>query len=178
MRPLTQSERRLIFIFLGLVFIVLNVFIWVQLSKKRSALLGEISRYRQEQREAGAWLQDKDLWSTRKGWLDEKQPVSQADGQESARLLEALQQSARQQNIIIASQRLVEPRPQEHYLEVAVQLEIKGTFEAVSKWLAGLQDPEKFQAVTSLTLKSDAEPPRVICTLTVARWMALAGEKP
>lgn len=110
---------------------------------------------------------------TRKAWLDEKQPGSQADGQESSKLLEFLQQSARQQNITISNQKLADPRTNTHFREVSVQLEVKGRLDSVSKWLAGLQGPERFQAVTTLTLKSDTEPPKVICNLTVARWYAL-----
>jgi len=173
MRQLTNSERRLALIFLALVFVVANAFAVNFLNKQKKLLQKKLVALRLEQLEARAWLADGDLWLKRKAWLDEKQPKSQTDGQESAKLLESLQQGARQQNITIGSQQLKDPRTTAYYREVAVQLEVKGRLDSVSKWLAGLQDPERFQAITSLTLKSDAEPPKVICTLTVARWYAL-----
>jgi Tfp pilus assembly protein PilO len=173
MRALTKSERRLTLLFLGLVFVVANVLALEAIIKKRRTLEREITRLNLEQREASAWMSDRDYWMKRKAWLDEKQPKLEVEGQESARLLETLQQSARQQNITISTQRLIDPKTTTYYREGSVQLEIKGRLESVTRWLAQLQEPARFQAVTSLTLKSDTEPPKVIVNLTVARWYAL-----
>jgi Tfp pilus assembly protein PilO len=173
MRQLTNNERRLALIFLGLIFIVTNVFAFDWLIKKRRVIEKEIVRLKLEQREASAWMADGDYWMKRKVWLDEKQPKAQTEGQESSLLLEKLQQSARQQNITISNQKLIDPQTTPYYHAVSVQLEVKGRLESVSRWLAQLQSPERFQAITNLALKSDAEPPNVIGNLTVVRWYAL-----
>jgi len=172
MPQITPREQRLILSFAGAVFLVLNVFGFRALSKAQKEASRQLLKSKQEQQEAGAWLQQKDYWTQRKGWLDAKQPKSAAPGQESSVLLELLQQSARQQNIVIAQQRLADPRSTPFLREAAVQLEVRGSFDAMVGWLAGLQQPDKFVAVKNLTLKCDAEPPNVIGTLTVARWYA------
>ena len=173
MRALTNSEQRLTLLFGMVLFLVLNVFGFTLLSKKLKTLDRARKQLVLEQAEAKAWLAQKDVWNKRKEWLQQKQPKYDASGQDSARLLESLQQGARQQKILITQQRLMEPRSSPDYLEVAVQLEAKGSLESMMRWLAELQAPERFQAITSLTLKSDAEPPKVVCSLSIARWHAL-----
>ena len=172
MRALTNNERRLLLL-LGLAFfLVLNVFGFTALAKKMQALNREKAQLVLEQNDAKGWLTRKDLWNKRKEWLTEKQPRSDSSGQDSARLLESLQQGARQQKINITQQRLMEPRSNPDYMEVAVQLEARGALESMLRWVAEIQAPDRFQAITSLTLKSDTEPPKVICNLTIARWYA------
>jgi hypothetical protein len=53
---------------------------------------------------------------------------------------------------------------------VGVKLKLSGNLENVVKWLAELQQPEKFQAVTNFSLKSEEQPPKVSLELDVARW--------
>jgi len=173
MRLLTASEKKLSLLFVGSIFLVLNFFLFEALVKHRKLVEKSIVQLKAEKSEASAWMADKEWWMKRRAWLQEKQPKPEAGGQESARLLEFLQQSARQQNITISQQKLNDPLLAAYYREVSVQLEVKGPLDAVTKWLAGLQAPDRFHAITTLTLKSDAEPPKVICSLTVARWYAL-----
>lgn len=173
MRSLSPSEKRLLLIFCAVIFLVANFFILEQVAKQQRALKKTLTQLRLEQNEARAWLADAEWWTKRRTWLLENQPKPELSGQESASLLEFLQQSARQENITISQQRLKDPLSSATYREVSVQLEVKGRLDSVTRWLATLQSPEKFHAITSFTLKSDVEPPSVICVLTVARWYAL-----
>jgi hypothetical protein len=51
---------------------------------------------------------------------------------------------------------------------------LRGDQTTVLDWLAGLQSPEKFQAVRELQVEIDTrsreKTPQVICNLTLARW--------
>jgi hypothetical protein len=125
-----------------------------------------------EQKESALWLAEKDFWLQRKSWLDEKSPHATADGQEPARLLEFLQQSAGRNTLTVTQQKLHEPRTLEHYHEVAAQLEVRGGMEPLCRWLAELQAPDKFQAITRLTLQSDTEASKLVCNLVITRWYA------
>jgi hypothetical protein len=51
-------------------------------------------------------------------------------------------------------------------------LKLTGSLQNVVKWLVQVQQPEAFQAVTSLSLKSAEEPPTVNLELEIARWYA------
>ncbi len=173
MRQVTNREQRLLLIFTVLLFLVLNLFGFSLLSKNRQTLERTVRKLDLERQEARVWMAQKDLWLKRKEWMDHKQPKPDPSGQDSAQLLEFLQQGARQNKITITDQKLLEPRTEAEYREASVRIEVRGSLEPVVRWLAGLQAPERFQAITSLTLKSDAEPPKVICNLTIARWYAL-----
>jgi len=47
---------------------------------------------------------------------------------------------------------------------------VTGDLKDVIQWLVDVQQPEKFQAVTNLSLKSQEKPPAVDLELDVARW--------
>lgn len=173
MRQLKPSERRLSLIFAGIIFLAVNFFALNQLTEKKHLLESDIRNLRLEETEAGFWLAQSALWQQRKAWLDEKQPKLSGTGQESGELLQNLQKTARQQKITISQQVFPEAVPSPYYHEVSVQLEVKGTLESVTRWIASLQNPDAFLAVTIKNLKSDAEAPNVICSLLVARWYAL-----
>jgi hypothetical protein len=51
-----------------------------------------------------------------------------------------------------------------------VRLKLTGTLEDVVRWLVDVQQPDKFQAVTTFSLKSQEKPPAVDLELEVARW--------
>ena len=173
MRALKTSERRLALAFGALIFLVANFLVLGVLQDKRRAMEIDLRNLQLEQTESAFWLGQKDLWTKRQAWLNEKQPKLSGTGQESGDLLQSLQQSARQEKIVISNQTFPELTISSYFREAAVQLEIKGSLESISRWIATLQNPEAFQAITSLNLKSDAEAPNVICTLTIARWYAL-----
>jgi hypothetical protein len=173
MRTLTVSERRLGAMLLALIFIIANLFAVRLLMKRQRAWQRDIIRLRAEQTEASAWLAEKDFWLQRKSWLDEKLPRPAADGQEPARLLEFLQQSAARNTLTVTQQKLHEPRTLENYHEVAAQLEVRGGMESLCRWLAELQAPDKFQAITRLTVQNDAEAAKLVCSLVITRWFVI-----
>lgn len=172
MRNLTRSEKRLLAAFLGTLFVLANLFGITALVRARQALEEETPKLRGELIDSEAWLAEKDLWLDRKQWLDAKEPRLEAAGEASASLLESLQASARRQKITILEQEFPEPARQADYQEISVKLKVSATLESLTRWLVELQQPELFQAVTTFSLKSDAEPPRVICNLQIARWYA------
>ena len=172
MRSLTEKEKRLTLMLLVAVFLAINLFGLTFLSRKRKALEADLFRLRTEQLEAKNWLGEKDLWLERKKWLDDNQPRLKNGGEANANLLETVQSSAQHQKITIVEQGFMEPANKTHYRQVGVKLKVNGTLEDITRWLANLQQPAKFQAVTTLSLKSDADPSRMKCELQVVRWYA------
>ena len=172
MRVLTFRERRLVG-FLGLaVFLAANLFGLRWLKQRRGDLARELVQLRIKHRESRAWLDQRELWQPRQQWLDQHQPRLSGPDQETGVFLGQLQQGARDHGVVIAEQRLADPLKGPAGQGISVELEVHGPLEAMTRWLASLQGPESFQAITRLTLKSDAEPPKVICTLTLVRWYA------
>jgi len=171
---MTKRERRLLFIFLGAIFILFNLFGVTYLLRREGELKTKLVNLGNERREADSWLKEKDLWEQRKTWMDSKQPKLQSTGEANAALLETIQTSARKQKITIVEQGFGEPNVQPFYQEISVKLKINGSLESITRWLAELQQPANFQAIPSLSLKSDSDPSKIVCELTVARWYAAA----
>ena len=173
MRRLTKRESKLLVIFLGAIFVILNFMGVAFLVGRQGELRSKLGDLRNERLEANSWLAEKDLWQQREEWMDSKQPKLQNTGEANAALLEALQTGARKQNITIMEQGFGEPNTQPSYQEISVKLKINGSLESITRWLVELQQPGNFQAVPTLSMKSDSDPSKVICELTVARWYAV-----
>ena len=86
--------------------------------------------------------------------------------------LETLTKSAAANQLQIQEQSFSESKSTPYYRSVAVRLKLSGSLQNVVKWLVQVQQPEAFQAVTSLSLKSAEEPPTVNLELEIARWYA------
>jgi len=85
-------------------------------------------------------------------------------------LLQSLTSSAQNHKLTIQEQSFADAKSTANYQAVAVRLKLTGTLEDVVRWLVEVQQPEKFQAVTNFSLKSQEKPPAVDLELEVARW--------
>jgi hypothetical protein len=171
MRRLTASERRLLGILAGVVFLILNLFTWKFLAARKQEITIDLAKLKSLKINADFWLADREKWTARQAWLDANQPPL---GQAGA-LAEALKVSAEKYKIKIESQELTDANATTYYQEIAVKMKVNATLEGLTRWLAELQQPALFQVVSHLSLKSDKEKPesRVICELQISRRCAL-----
>ena len=170
MRRLTRSERRLLGFFLLAIFLVGNLFGVSYLVRKQKELRLEMTHLRNQQLEADAWLTDKEMWNKRKQWLDEHQPQIRVLSEGSTRLLESLQSSARRLKVTIVDQGLLDTSVKGDYQEVGVRLKVSASFEAMVKWMAELQQPELFRAMTQFNLRGDKDPSKVVGEFQIRQW--------
>ena len=175
MRLLTNNEKKLALLLSLALFLFANLIGWNVVSRGVRSLQTRRTRLRNEQLEAANWLAERDTWLARKKWLEAAQPRFKSAGEANTNLLETVQSSARRQNVAIYDQSFAEPVKREYYQEIVVKLRVSGTLEGISRWLAELQQPENFHAVTKFSLKSEAEPSKVKCDLQIARWYAPAS---
>lgn len=174
MRKLTKREQNLTIAFLLAIFLVVNIFGVPFLFRKKGELQSKLVSLRNDRRDAAGWLAEKETWRQREEWLDKNQPKLQTTGEANAALLGDLQTGARKHKITIVDQGFAEPGAQPYYQEIAVRLKISGPLEAIIRWLVELQQPANFQAIPTLSMKSDNDPSKVVCDLTVTRWYAPA----
>lgn len=172
MRKLTNSERRLLWILGGSLFVIANFYGVSYLLDREADLSSKLSELESTIKSNQIWLHEKDFWLARKRWLEAKQPKIGKSEVPQSELLEALTKSATADQLQIQEQSFGEPKTTPHYRSVAVRLKLTGTLQNVIKWLVEMQQPEGFQAVTSFSLKSAQEPPTVTLELEVARWYA------
>ena len=170
LRRLTKSERRLLIIFGLALFVMANFYVISYLLDTESELTQQLSEVTATAKTDQIWLREKQFWLARKRWIDRQQPRVGSGQVPQSELLQALTASAQANQLAIQEQSFAELKNTANYQSVAVKLRLSGNLENVVKWLAELQQPEKFQAVTNLSLKSEEQPPKVNLELEVARW--------
>jgi hypothetical protein len=180
MRALTAKEKRLLLVLLGAIFVLINVIglntYLARLHSLKSSLLklqGQLVENRAILEVGGEWLE-------RAAWLDANQPTDDvATTDDDAKFYEFVETSAK--NFGLSYQRREAGAvPQDGLLaEVFDSSQVKGTMEALIKWLVQLQDPSAFRAIKQLSIRS-GEPPQVIAEVTVSRWYrpSSGGETP
>ena len=170
MRKWTKGERRLLII-LGLALAIMGTFYLVSyLLDIEGGLALKIHGLEANANTDQVWLREKQFWLDRKQWIEQKQPKAAPGGVPQSELLQSLTASAQGHKLTIQEQSFVDAKSTANYQAVAVRLKLSGALEDVVRWLVEVQQPEKFQAVTNLSLKSQEKPPAVDLELEVARW--------
>jgi hypothetical protein len=165
-----KSERRLIIV-LGLALFIMGTFYLVSyLLDIESGLALKIRGLEASANTDQVWLREKQFWLDRKKWIDQKQPKVAPGAVPQSELLQSLTASAQNHKLTIQEQSFTDAKSTANYQAVAVRLKLTGTLEDVVRWLVDVQQPEKFQAVTTFSLKSQEKPPAVDLELEVARW--------
>jgi hypothetical protein len=158
MRPRTNSEKFLL-VLLGLVILGGVVFFGGHaLNQKQQELDLARASLKADQAEAEVDLQKETLWSQRRSWIKDHQPPFGEEGDTGAQM----------RNAVVKGARDVQHGP--GGARVNVQLKIKGSMEGLCRWLAALQKPESFYAVTQFSLQADEDQKSMVCTLQVARY--------
>ena len=98
-------------------------------------------------------------------------PVMGDSGQAHSAFLEYLQGTALQRGLRVTSPVLLKPEGDAHHRELPITLQVSGPDNALFRWLADLQSPEKFMVVKYLLLTPAATTrPRMTASLTVSRF--------
>ena len=170
MRKWTKSEQRLLTV-LGIALFLMGSFYLISyLLDISNGLTLKISDLEASANTDQIWLREKQFWLDRKQWIDQKQPRVATGTVPQSELLQSLTASAQNHKLTIQEQSFADAKSTPEYKAVAVRLKVTGTLEDVVRWLVDIQQPEKFQAVTDLSLKSQEKPPAVDLELEVARW--------
>lgn len=112
----------------------------------------------------------RDLWMER-SQLMEAHPVPQlAPASAGAEFLQSLQQVASSKGVRILDQSFGQPGKANEYETVSVRLKTAGTMEAMARWLFEIQKEGSYRALPEMTLRSDKEPPNVLCDLQIVQY--------
>lgn len=174
-RELNTREKRLLFLCLGTIFVIINVICFRGFSLQRKALTESIKHLTEEAADDKIWLNDRAFWAKRQDWLTKHMPYTDSTGRSQGQLLDELQNSALDAQLKVTNQVLHdEPTKETDFKEVSLSLRVRGDHDVLLRWLLSLQSPEKFEAIKSFDLQLDTrgkdKTPQAECNLTVARW--------
>ena len=169
-RALTKSEKTLLALCLTVLVLVVGFFVWKNYRTRLAAAQEKIENLQSRFTAAVAASGDAPFWKERQAWLDATMPAMGDGGQAHSLFLEQLQSTARQRGLTITSPVLLKPEGGPHHRDLSISLQITGQDNALFRWLADLQSPEKLQLIKYLLLTPVAgQPTKMACNVTVAR---------
>ena len=116
---------------------------------------------------------ERELWSKRDAWLNEKLPVLGDSDVASKALRESVLEIAKKHGVILEAPAPSNPVTQPGHISLAVKFDAKAPWEAMFNFLYELQGPEKFIAIENCEIKVNREDKTQLrASLTIARWYA------
>jgi hypothetical protein len=169
-RQFKRSEKVLLGLCGGVLLLTGLWFFHDDYTRRMAAAREKIENLGPRSAAAVAAASDAPFWKERQAWLDANMPVMGDAGMAHSNLLEHLRATAGERGLTLTSPVMLKPEAGPHHRDLSVNLQISGPDNAVFRWLAELQSPEKFQLVKYLLLApATATPPRMSATVTVAR---------
>ena len=169
-RSLTKSEKTLLALCVSVLVLVVGFFGWKNHRSRMAAAQEKIENLQSRFTAAVAASGDAPFWKERQAWLDATMPAMSDGGQAHSTFLEHLQKTARERGLAITAPVLLKPEGGPHHRDLSISLQITGPDNALFRWLADLQSPEKFQLIKYLLLTPVAgQPVRMTGNITVAR---------
>lgn len=172
------SEKRLLFAFLGILFlggITLGSRFYFE---KRDLLLTEKSTLENEWIEIETLFEEKEMWEMRSQWLDQNQPKF-TNAEEVEQEIYKLAQAENIDGVTTSRQNLLPTSTTPDYVQAGVSLAASGDLDNVMRWLYDLNRSEAFQVVHNLKILPDKESPeKIIATFELLRWYAPATALP
>jgi len=168
----TKSEKRLL---LALILIVLaggNYYGYKWVSQKKASLVLTEKELRADQAEDAVVLKQQDDWSRRKDWIDKNEPdLKGEDGNaKTAEIQEYVRKGAISEHLEIINQNLGRAQATPGGTRVSITVKVKGPMKGICHWLASMQKPENFYAVSAFSLNADADEKSMDCEIEMVRY--------
>lgn len=170
MRPLTSSEKRLLWIFGAVGFLLINYWGYNELALRRTQaearqrlLQAEIFRLRQLQLE-------KPMAEVNRQWLASRLPAYRDVDQLETHLYSFIRNTAEKQSIDLTK---LEPRPtqkDELVHRSIVDIDFTDEIEQVINFLHAVQDQDAFRFIQHLELLAGKDPQKIRCQARIEQW--------
>ena len=166
----TRNEKILLAILVTILFGGGNYYGYLWLAHRQAALTLTYAQLQADQKDAELDLQDEDLATQRKTWIQANEPAMGEEGDTKAEVLNVAVKGASDNKLEIVEQSLGAVERGPAGARVNVTLKIKGSMEGLAHWLADLQKPGSFYAVSISSLQADQDMKSMQCQLQIARY--------
>ena len=165
MRTLAPSEKRLLLILCGALFLALNMLGLRAFLQTRTKLRQGIIASHSELSEDRNWVSLADTLLPADRWISAHPMPALAPDQASAALLKSEREEAEKAGLKIDEENLLPPQGNPYGSSVSVSAKFSGPFQSMVKFLFSIQSPDAWRRVEKLTLRSDAQPPNVLAEI-------------
>ncbi|MGI9087379.1 MAG: hypothetical protein ACR2HH_06515 [Chthoniobacterales bacterium] len=169
---LNQRERTLLLGVGGVVFLLLNLFIWTSLFGMIRGAREDFVNRQAARKEQIVFVHERKIWEHRSEWMKKNQPALKSPG-EASTLLEQVKQVAGKHNLLIENPAIGSGESTPNYQAVFATIETKSPWPPLVQFLYDVQKPESFVVFESVNLAIDsADPTMMRGKFKVARWFA------
>lgn len=171
---MNRRERLLLLVVTGTLFLLINVLVWNwilgTLGKARSDLVARKSARMQQ----SVFLTERELWETRRKWLEQHQPVLKS-AVEASTLLDQIKQIAGKHKVLLEKPVIGSGETTPQRQTVFASIETKSPWPPLLRFLYDVQQPESFVVFESVNLAIDSSDPTMMRgKFKIARWFAPA----
>ena len=175
MRPTSNSERFLLGV-LGMVVVGGAMFFGFKALKQRQQALDlELATLKADKTASEVELEQMPMWTRRAKWISDHEPAMGDEGDTRAQFLAFAVKGARDHHLEVLNQSVGDVQHGPGGAKIDAEIKLKGSMEALCRWLAELQQPIDFYAVDSLSLQADQDQKSMVCTLKLARFFKETG---
>jgi hypothetical protein len=173
---LNPRERRLSAIVAGIIFLLLNWYVWSKLLGALDHTRADLAARQGTRKAQEVFIRDRDLWDKRAQWLKEHQPTLKGPG-EASTLLDEIKQIAGKHNVLIENPAIGTSDATPDRQAVFASFDMKSAWSPLVHFLYDVQQPQSFVVFESITLNIDpGDPTQMRGKMKAARWFAPAGK--
>jgi hypothetical protein len=173
---LNRRERLLSAAVAGVIFLLLNWYIWGKLFSAIDRTRADLVARQNTRKVQEVFIRERTLWEKRAQWLKEHQPVLKGPG-EASTLLDQIKQVAGKHNVLIENPAIGTSDATPDRQAVFASFDVKSPWPPLVRFLYDVQQPESFVVFESMTLNIDAADPTMMRgKMKAARWFAPAGK--
>jgi hypothetical protein len=173
---MSQRERMLGAIVVGVLFLLINLFLWSILLGKLEQARADVAARQATRNAQDVYIKEKDIWMMRDQWLKQHQPSLKSPG-EASTLLDQIKEIAGKHNVLIENPAIGTSDATPDHQSVFASIETKSPWPPLVRFLYDVQQPESFVVFENVTLQIDnADPTMMRGKFKIARWFAPAGK--
>jgi len=173
---LNPRERLLSALVGGVIFLLLNWYIWGKLLGAIDRTRADLATRQNTRKVQDVFIRERGLWEKRAQWLKEHQPVLKGPG-EASTLLDQIKQVAGKHNVLIENPAIGTSDATPDRQAVFASFDVKSPWPPLVRFLYDVQQPDSFVVFESITLNIDpADPTMMRGKMKLARWFAPAGK--
>jgi hypothetical protein len=167
---MNRRERLLSASVAGVLFLLLNLFIWSWLFGMAGRARTELAAQRAARKQQSIYLKEKNLWAKRDQWLQQKQP-SLKNAAEASSFLDQLKQIAGKYNILIENPAIGSGETTPTHQTVFASIETRSPWPPLVHFLYDAQQPDAFVVFESVNLIIDSGDPTMMRgKFKIAKW--------
>ncbi len=174
---MSQRERIMTLAVAGILFLLINIFIWRWLLGTISGSRSELATRKATRSEQTVYMRERELWAKRDQWVQKTQPTAKG-AEEASNLLEQLKQIAGKYNIVIENPAIGSGESTPNHQAVFASIETSSHWPELVHFLYDLQQPDAFIVFESVNLAVDGNDATMMRgKFKIARWFAPPNRK-